>query len=250
MTQPSDSDREPSGRLVLCAHGTRSPTGRSAVSALVADVARRTAVPVVDAYVDVHGPALGSVLAAGDVVAPLLLSRGHHTEVDIGQLARGFSRVRVTPPLGPSTALVSVLHQRMAAAGLRPTDEVVLAAAGSSRPEAADAVRAVAEDLSCVARRTVRPSYVAAPEDSPLPSVVQAVARARAGGRRVLVAPYLLAPGAFLERVRSCGADVVARPLLHPDRVDPVVTDLVLARAAQVWGATRGSDLVTTHVAC
>lgn len=247
---PPAARGEPSGRLVLCAHGTRSVTGRTAVSALVTEVARRTEVPVVDAYVDVHGPALGSVLAAGDVVVPLLLSRGHHSEVDIGRLVRGFSGVRVAPPLGPSTALVALLHQRLAEAGLRPTDAVVLAAAGSSRHEAAAAVLAVAEDLSCLVRRPVQPCYVAAPEGSTVPSVVTAVADARRPAGRVVVAPYLLAPGAFLERLRGCGADVVARPLLCPDRVDRVMAELVLARAAQVWRSTRGQDLVTTRVAC
>ncbi|CNG01527.1 cobalamin (vitamin B12) biosynthesis CbiX protein [Mycobacterium tuberculosis] len=35
----------------------------------------------------------------------------------------------------------------------------------------------------------------------------------RRGARRVVVAPYLLAPGRFLERARDCGADAVAAPI-------------------------------------
>lgn len=250
MTGLVGAERPAPGRLVLCAHGTRSTAGRAAVGALVAQVARLSEVPVVDAYVDVHGPRLGSVLATDDVVVPLLLSRGHHTEVDIGRLARSFSRVRVARPLGPATVLVSLLHQRLTQAGLRPTDAVVLAAAGSSRPEAAAAVRAVAEDLACLVHRPVRAAYVASGPGSTVPSVAQAVADARASGRRVVAVPYLLAPGAFLERLRACGADVVARPLLHPERVDPELVDLVLSRAEQVWGPTRVRGLVTTGVAC
>jgi sirohydrochlorin ferrochelatase len=194
-------------------------------------------VPVTDAYVDVHGPRLGSVLRAGDVVVPLLLSPGHHTEVDIAEAAQSFFRVEVRPPLGPSTRLVSVLHHRLVRAGLRPGDGVVLAGAGSSRPGAAAAVRAVADDLACAVRRPVQPAFISPPPDSDVPSVTDAVAAVAASCRRVVAVPYLLAPGAFLERLRHCGADVVAGPLLHPHRVEPLLTELVLTRAALAHGA-------------
>ena len=82
-------------------------------------------------------------------------------------------------------------------------DAVVLAAAGSSRPEASAAVRAVADDLSCLVHRPVQPCYVAAPEGSTVPSIMTAVAGARRLAGRVVVAPYLLVPGAFLERLRG-----------------------------------------------
>ena len=202
------------------------------MSRLVAEVARRAPVPVTDAYVDVHGPRLGSVLRPGDVVVPLLLSPGHHTEVDIAQAAQSFCRVEVRPPLGPSTRLVSVLHHRLVRVGLRPGDGIVLAGAGSSRPGAAAAVRAVADDLACAVRRPVRPAFIAPPPDGDVPCVTDAVAAAAVSSRRVVAVPYLLAPGAFLERLRHCGADVVAAPLLHPHRVEPLLTELVLTRAA------------------
>jgi sirohydrochlorin ferrochelatase len=73
-----------SAALVVCAHGTRDPVGRETVSAVVAAVsARLPGVPVLEAYVDVHGPDVAEVVAGlpvGDgvsgVVVPLLLAGG------------------------------------------------------------------------------------------------------------------------------------------------------------------------------
>ena len=216
--------------LVVCAHGTRSDVGRAAVRALVDRVAQVWPGPVEDAYVDVHGPTLGSVLRPGATVVPLLLSPGHHTSVDIGDLAALVGRVRVAPPLGPSTRLVTLLQQRLVVAGLCPGDAVVLAASGSSRPEAAEAVTRTAEDLSLVLRRPV--AVAAAASSTTLPPVEEVVAGLRAAGaRRVVVASYLLAPGVFHERLRRCGADAVSSPFLHPSRVPDLLVELVLVRA-------------------
>ena len=218
--------------LVLCAHGTRSDTGRAAVSALVDRVAGLWPGPVSDAYVDVHGPTLGSVLRPGAVVVPLLLSPGHHTSVDIAGAAAVVGRVHVTPPLGPSTRLVTLLHQRLVVAGLSPGDAVVLAASGSSRPEAAEAVARTTKDLSLVLRRPVAVGCAAASAAS-FPPVADAVARLRAAGaRRVLVASYLLAPGHFHGRVLASGVDAATAPLLSEEVPDPRVVDLVVSRSA------------------
>ncbi|GAA1913214.1 sirohydrochlorin chelatase [Nocardioides marmoribigeumensis] len=228
------------GSLVLCAHGTRSDTGRAAVQALVQRVADVWPAPVEEAYVDVHGPTLGSVLRPGATVVPLLLSPGFHTEVDIAGAAATVGRVHVTPPLGPSTRLVALLHQRLVVAGVSPGDAVVLAAAGSSRPEAAEAVARTAEDLALLVRRPVTVGYAAPSASSPVPSVPEAVAAARAAGaRRVLVASYLLAPGHFQQRLRESGADVVTSPLLHPSRVPDLLVELVLGRAGDTCDNAR-----------
>ena len=88
--------------LVLCAHGTRSEAGRAAVRALVERVADVWPGVVEEAFVDVHGPTLGSVLRPGATVVPLLLSPGHHTAVDIAGAAATVSR-RFSPPDSLST---------------------------------------------------------------------------------------------------------------------------------------------------
>jgi sirohydrochlorin ferrochelatase len=226
--------------LVLCAHGTRSESGRAAVRALVDRVAQVWPGPVEEAYVDVHGPTLGSVLRPGATVVPLLLSPGHHTEVDIAGPAATVSRVHVTPPLGPSTRLVTLLHQRLVVAGLSPGDAVVLAASGSSRAEAAQAISRTAEDLALLVRRPVAVGYAATSPTSVYPAVADVVAAQRAAGaRRVVVASYLLAPGHFHERLRDSGADAVTTPLLHPARTPELLVELVVARAAETCDNAR-----------
>jgi sirohydrochlorin ferrochelatase len=113
--------------------------------------------------------------------------------VDIAGAAATVSRVHVAPPLGPSTRLVTLLHQRLVVAGLSPGDAVVLAASGSSRPEAASAVARTAEDLAFLVRRPVAVAYASTGPAAAYPSVDEVVAAQRAAGaRRVVVAAYLL----------------------------------------------------------
>ena len=60
------------------------------------------------------------------------------------------------------------------------------------------------------------------------PDVPAAVAAAPAAGAdRVAIAPYLLAPGHFADRLAAAGADLVAAPL----GAHPAVVELVLDRA-------------------
>jgi hypothetical protein len=81
-----------------------------------------------------------------------------------------------------------------------------------------------------VLRRPV--AVAAAAGSSSFAPVDEVVADLRgAGARRVVVASYLLAPGVFHERLRTCGADAVTSPLLHPARVPDLLVELVLARA-------------------
>src|SRR5690606_39293761 len=74
------------------------------------------------------------------VVAPLLLSSGHHTSVDIASAVAAHAPSRQTEPLGTHPLIAHVLATRLRAAvrgAWRPGDAVVLAAAGSSDPAAA-----------------------------------------------------------------------------------------------------------------
>lgn len=236
--------------LVACAHGTRSAEGRATVRALAADVrALRPGLRVVEAFVDVQEPAVGDavrdVLAArvpgatgtGAVVTPLLLSTGYHVRHDIGAAVAGLPATAAAP-LGPDERLVAVLLQRLAEAGARPGDAVVVAAAGSSDPEAARAVRVVTDAVREAWQGPVTVGFGA----SATPSVTDAVAAARtAGAQRVVVAAYLLAPGHFHSALAAAGADVVTAPLgPHPllaqvalDRYDEQV-----ARSAGPGAAT------------
>lgn len=212
--------------LVACSHGTRSPAGREVVRRLVA--ALRSLDPTLDvrqAFVDVEEPRVPDVVRdvlredAGRtvVVVPLLLSVGVHARHDIGaavEVGRDGAAV-AAGTLGPDPRLVTVLQERLVEAGVRPQDAVVLAAAGSSDPAAADDVEVVRAALQARRPGPVTVGYGAAAR----PTVPDAVAAARtAGARRVAVAAYLLAPGVFHSALAGSGADVVTAPLgPHPE---------------------------------
>lgn len=211
--------------LVLVAHGTRNPRGVQVIGALAEAVSERVGRTRV-AFVDVLGPSPSEVLRDMDspaVVVPAFLAAGYHVRVDVPRevVGSGHPDVTVTPALGPSPALAQVQFDRLRAAGWRRGDDVVLVAAGSSDPRALADVRTAATLLADRVGRPVEIGYVA----TAAPRVPEVVARIRArGARRVLLAPYLLAPGLFHDRLGEVGADGVADPLgVHPELVDLVV---------------------------
>ncbi|GAA1864302.1 hypothetical protein GCM10009715_09360 [Paeniglutamicibacter psychrophenolicus] len=207
--------------VVACAHGTDNPEGRLLVNGLREDLAAQLAADGIDAviheaYVDVQEPRLDSVLAAlppgvEAIVAPLLLSEGFHTSVDIAEAAALRPNTGVCAPIGPDPRLAAVLAVRLAEAGHRPGDAVVLAAAGTrieaGQRQAARMAAALAGELG----QDVTVAYCSAAA----PSVPDAVAAARAAGaKRVGVAAFLLAPGFFHDRLAGAGADHVTAALL------------------------------------
>lgn len=203
--------------LVLCAHGTRGPHGRRTVGALVDALGRqRPGTAVRAAFVDVQPPSVAEVVAdlAGGrdvVVVPVLLSAGHHVGHDVARAVAPWPRAVSAGPLGPHPLLDDVLADRLVEAGARDGDAVVLAAAGSSDPRAAVDVARVAEAL----RRRHAGEVVVAYGAAAHPRVPAAVADLRAAGAaRVVVAPYLLGPGTFHDRLADAGADAVGGPLL------------------------------------
>ena len=213
--------------LVAVAHGSRNPgAGRCIRNLLRAVAARRPRIRVHAAFVELTPPGLTELLAALDgtaVVVPLLLGRGHHVGVDVPAAARERAETVVTPPLGPDPLLAQVLADRLRNRGGPRADAVVLGAAGSRDPAAAEDAQRMAGWLRAELGASVTVGYAAAAR----PSVAAVVTAARAAGaRRVAVASYLLAPGHFDRLVRGCGADVVTAPMSS----HPAVADVVLAR--------------------
>lgn len=214
--------------IVLTAHGTRDPAGPRVIDELAACVQARAGVPVRVAYADVLAPnvmtALRSVRGPA-IVVPAFLASGYHVRTDIPAriAASGRRNVVLTDAFGPAPELIEVMCDRLAQAGRRRTDAVVLAAAGSSDPRALAEVRAAAKALSTALDVPVRVGYAATAR----PSVAEAVESF--GARRAAVASWLLAPGLFQRRVEAAGADVVAAPL----GAHPRVVDLVLRRYQQ-----------------
>ncbi|MFI6503520.1 sirohydrochlorin chelatase [Nonomuraea typhae] len=205
--------RPPSrGTLVLAAHGTRDPRGEKVLREVAAAVSRRRPGHRVElAYLEISRPLLADVLPAAPgpvTVVPLLLAGGYHVHVDLpGVVARARRDARIAAALGPHPLLSEAVAHRLPAAGLRPHDRVVLAAAGSSDPAALDDVRAAARLLSVRLGRPVTAAFAAAGR----PALEEAVTRGT--GNRVVLASYLLAPGFFHTRLLEAGADLVSDPI-------------------------------------
>ncbi|WP_067687776.1 sirohydrochlorin chelatase [Nocardia jejuensis] len=253
--------------LVLVAHGTRSAKGVQMIADLAEAVAQEfsrshalprtgagaafgaastppSEVPAVrTAFVDVLGPSPAEVLRNLDpvpaVVVPAFLASGYHVYQDVPRevAASAHEAVAVTQAMGPDPALAAVMRMRLRAAGWRPGDAVVFAAAGSSDARARQDVRRAAGLLAGQIGAPVRIAYIATGE----PRVPEVVAGLRdSGARRVFVASYLLAHGLFHERLHAAGADGVADPIgVHPavvrlliDRYRTAANSLLAARAA------------------
>ncbi|TFC05017.1 sirohydrochlorin chelatase [Cryobacterium mannosilyticum] len=223
--------------LVGIAHGTSSAHGQAAVAGLMRAVAAaRPDLTVVSGFVDVQQPDTPATLAAlpvglPAVIVPLLLSAGYHVHVDLTEAVRAETgrSVLLAGALGPDDRIIAVLRQRLAEAGLRPDDAVVLAVAGSSDARAVAACRVVAERLADAAGREVTLGFLSAAT----PRLACAVTRVRINrpGRRVVASSYLLAPGYFQGLVEKAGADVVTRPLLVPDEPAPApLVEVVIDR--------------------
>ncbi|MBP2705662.1 sirohydrochlorin chelatase [Microbispora sp. RL4-1S] len=225
------------------AHGSRDPRAAAAVEALL-DRARaaRPGLDVRAAYLDHAAPTLTGALSGLDeaVVVPLLLTAAYHSRVDIPAALREAvarrPRLRVAcgPTLGPHPLLTAALERRLAEAGVAigdPDVAVVLVSAGSSDARANRVVGRIARQWARSRRWwSVTAAYASAAAPTPEQEVLRLV---RAGAPRVVVAPYLLAPGHFADKVerdtRAAGAEAVA-DVLGPA---PELVDVVLERYAQ-----------------
>lgn len=230
-------DRPARPVLIACAHGTDDVVGRAVVRGIVDDIRRRRPeLDVREAFVDVQEPGLPDVVAAlpegaEAIIVPLLLSVGFHTAVDIAEATEGTDgRIRAAAPLGPDCRLAAILAERLRATGATARERIVLAAAGSSRPEAAVAVERLAASVRDRWPGDVVVGYGAGAH----PRVPVAVAAARSDApAQVVIASYLLAPGYFHDRLLEAGADRVTAPLGPDPRLAAIALDRydeVLAR--------------------
>ena len=113
-------------------------------------------------YLDLNDPAIGTVIArSGDcVVVPLLFAEGFHSKIDLPAIvvdnARPGQRVVQTPVIG-SHSLTGALADRLAEAGLREDDGVLLCAVGSSDASADRHARRRSIELSTLLHRPSTP---------------------------------------------------------------------------------------------
>ena len=241
---PAERVGLPPLRLVAVTHGTPSTANREAVIRLVDGVASaRPELGVSITFVDASNVDVSSALEAAAepdaVIVPLVLSAGFHVRTG---LSLGLDRIggsaRLAPELGPDERLVEVLAHRLAELGLADGDTVLLAAAGSNDPRAVRECFETARRLGQRLGRSVTAGFIAAAIPR-LPDAIEMIREVHPGSR-VVLCPYLLAPGTFYDQAAASGADIIADPLLVPDEPAPAaLVDLVLDRYAAVGQERR-----------
>ena len=225
--------------FLLVAHGTRVQRGVSLIGDLADRVAQTLDRPVHVAFVDVLGPPPAELLSARTdrptVLVPAFLARGYHVRHDIPAHVAdsGHPDVTVTAALGPDPALIRVLADRLLETGWQPDDSVILAAAGTSDPDALRDLHTAATALSAMVGSRVELAFAATGD----PRVADAVAAVRARDRgRVVVASYLLSEGLFQDRLRASGADLVTDPLGPHPGVARLISNRFQRAGAEVSG--------------
>ncbi|WP_353828227.1 sirohydrochlorin chelatase [Agromyces sp. SYSU T0242] len=235
----SAPDRRPPLRLVAVTHGAPSAANRQAVIRLVDGVASaRPELAVSITFVDASHADIGAALEAAAepdaVIVPLVLSAGFHVRTG---LSLGLDRIggsaRLAPELGPDDRLVDVLAERLLVHGIADGDTVLLAAAGSNDPRAVRECFETARRLGQRLGRSVTVGFIAAAIPR-LPDAIEMIREVHPGSR-IVVGPYLLAPGTFYDQAVAAGADAIADPLLLPDAPPPTaLVELVLDRYTAV----------------
>jgi sirohydrochlorin ferrochelatase len=239
--------------LVLTAHGSADPRSAANARAVAGVLSRlRPGLDVRVAFLEQNAPTLGDVLAGllgtrEAVVTPLLLADAYHARMDTpGQIARsGAARsgieVRQADALGEDDRLVSVLRDRLAGLAVSRLDNalgVLVVAIGSSDTGANARTAAVAAKLAAGTRWAgAMTAFATRPE----PSVAEAASQLRRrGARRLVIAPWFLAPGRLTNRVWAYARDAgiaMAPPLgAHRlvaatvlERFDQAVADRMVA---------------------
>ncbi len=227
--------------LVLTAHGSRDPRS-GANAAAVADRLRgmRPDLDVRLAFLELDAPNFVDVLAglpdSRNVVAPLLLTNAYHARLDIPeQITRaGAQGIRQADVLGEDDRLVTVLRERLAEVGVSPLDDdlgVMVVAIGSSNLAANARTAKVASRLAAGTRWAgATTAFATRPEAS--------VARAaeqlrRRGARRLVIAPWFLAPGFITDGVSTFARDNDIR-MAEPLGAHRLVAETVLDRYDEV----------------
>ncbi|MBS4727717.1 sirohydrochlorin chelatase [Mycobacterium sp. SM1] len=224
--------------LVLTAHGSKDLRSAANARALAGRLARmRPDLEVRVAFLEQNLPSLHSVLSGlaaspETVVSPLLLASAYHARIDIPrQIVRaGAPGVRQADVLGEDDRLVAVLRERLGGLGVSERDSalgVLVVAIGSSNAAANARSAAVAAKLAADTRWAgAALAFATGPE----PSLAQASEwLRRRGARRLVIAPWFLAPGRVIDRIRAYARDagIAMAPPLGAHRL---VAETVLDR--------------------
>lgn len=230
--------------LVLVAHGSADPRSAANARAVGDQVARlRPGLDVRVAFCEHNSPPLVDVLRECPdraVVAPLLLANAYHARVDIPSQIAGSGaadRVLQAEVLGEDDRLVSVLRQRVTELRVSRRDNrigVLVVAIGSSDAVANAHTAEVAPRLLAGTRWAAATTAFAT---HPEPSLAESVQRLRhMGARRVVIAPWFLAPGRIPDRVERFARDA-GLAMAAPLGAHRLVAETVLACFDRAAGA-------------
>ncbi|WP_179961766.1 sirohydrochlorin chelatase [Mycobacterium noviomagense] len=225
--------------LVLAAHGSADPRSAANARAVAGQLRRmRSELDVRVGFCELNSPRLVDVLTPGALVAPLLLADAYHARIDIPRQIAGVAGVRQAEVLGEDGRLVSVLRERLSAAGVSRLDSelgVIVVAIGSSHADANARTASVAPRLAVGTRWAGATTAFAT---SPQTLAEAAAELRRRGARRLVIAPWFLAPGRLTDRVRefACTAGI---PMAAPLGAHRLVAETVLDRFDAALAADR-----------
>jgi sirohydrochlorin ferrochelatase len=222
-------------RLILTAHGSADPRSAATTHAVSEQIrALRPELDVRVAFCEQNSPNLADALRTLDgpaVVTPLLLASAYHARTDIpAMIADAGADVIQADTLGEDARLLTVMRERLAQSQIHNFERglgVLVVAVGSSHPDANARTSALADTLARGTRWSgVQVAYATGPQ----PSVLDGVESLRRNGaRRIVVAPWFIAPGRITDRVAAI-ADSEGMSMAAPLGAHPLVAETVLDR--------------------
>lgn len=205
--------------LVGLAHGSRDPRAAVAIDDLMAAVAAlRPGLIVTSAFLDLAEPDLSTAVIGLDteraVVLPLLFAQAFHARVDVPEAIQAAAERSGTALvageiLGLGPQVLAALQEQARRSGVRPDQEILLLAVGTSDPVANEAVADLAHLWSSQRRARVRPVFA-----TTAPRAADALAESWTSPPAVV--SLFLAPGLLLDQVSARASELgvlVTEPL-------------------------------------
>lgn len=245
LSEPVEGPTTAAHEIHLVAHGSPDPRHAASVLTIASTLARRSGASVTWSFLEHNQPRAVDALAPGppaappdgehvSVVVPLLLTAGVHWHRDlppvVGQTGR--RSILLAPPSFTQFARAVQVQIAIAAeapiATVRPLRKVVLASAGSTRPQVRSRLQALADRVSDGLARTHPNAWVVIaerPDDVP-----------QLAGPGDVVVPLLVADGIFADRIRVAATQRgarVTRILGETDEFAAGLLDLVEKAAAR-----------------
>lgn len=228
--------------VVLLSHGSSDPRARLANDLLSRRVGHRLNAAVSLASLDHDKARLdGAVVHLQErgisdiIVVPLLLNVAYHATSDVPDATSRVKvsypgvKLRVSRPVGADPILLKGLDAVLKVSGVRPDPEigVVLATAGSTFESARARHAALALEWRSHGWGGSAVAFVSGPG----PRIADAVGTLRESGlKKIVVAPFVIAPGVLSHRIASEARDAGATPMTSTLHSTDAAVDVVCKR--------------------